>query len=617
MSDNKGSKQAAEAEQKEQKPQGVFRYTGLAVLVSIIAAGGIGGYVFAGDIAKLALKQGMETSFGAQTDIDSVEVSWAPFGVTVHKLAQTDASEPSQNLFQLETFSAQVDVWQMLLGKYVMERVDIDRVAMSTPRSEPGQVYKSLLEKAKLEELPEKSAQQLGLSVPTSEELLAALDLQTEKKGRALEQVWQQEKPKLEQAFKQLPNKETVKELKEQWRKLTSNEVKSLDDIAKLEKQLKQIKAKVDKEKAALSQAKTQYKESKDKLDVAYDELQQAAKDDWNRIEQQVPFNDPNAVAIAKMLFGPEVASYVETAQGLWQKAQPYIEQHKEQKAQEKQQQEQKWGSGKDIEFATKNKLPSWLVKELNVSAVIADNVYQISGSDINIESYVLGKPSSYQVALANEFKLTGDYFVDESLQLETSGNWNATGLSLGTKSLAKSEDLTLSLASALLNGKGSYAYTDGLKSSSQFGFSKTDFVGDATTKLAKLTLDTLQDVNRFNLNVNVSGELADPSVQIKSDLDKQLGSGLKSALSSEWMQVKGKTQAKLKNTLQQQFNLNDTEYAQYSQIIEVFDKDFSAFGSGSVEDVIEQQTKKYEDKLKNKAKDKLKDKLKDLLGGN
>ena len=615
MSDNKVTEQNVEAEEKAQKPQGVLRVSGLAALVSIIAVGGIGSYVFAGDIAKFALKQGMETSFGAQTDIESVDVSWSPFGLTVNKLAQTDASEPSQNLFQLDKLSAQVDLWQMLLGKYVMERVDIERIAMSTPRTEPGEVYKSLVEQAQLDKLPEKSAE-LGLSVPTSEQLLAALDLETEKKGRALEQTWQQEKPKLEQAFKQLPNKETVAELKKQWQKLSSTDIKSLEDIAQLEKQLKQIKVSVDKEKAALKQAKEQYQQSKAKLDLAYDELQQAAKNDWNKVEQQVPFNDPNAVAIAKMLFGPEVASYVETAQVLWLKAQPYIEQHKQEKAQEQQQQEQKWNSGKDIEFASTNKLPSWLVKELNVSAVIADNVYQVSGSDINIESYVLGKPSIYQVTLADEFKLDGSYFVDESLQLDTSGKWHANGLPLASKSLAKSEDLTLSLSSALLNGAGSFQYNKSLTSNNQFGFSKTDFVGNATTKLAKLTLDTLKDVNSFNLDVDVAGQLKDPSVNVKSDLDRQLGSGLKSALSTEWTQVKDKTQAKLQSQLQQQFNLDDTEYAKYSDIISGFDKDFDAFGSGSVDDVVKQLKKKYEDKLKNKAKDKLKDKLKDLFGG-
>lgn len=616
MSDNNILKQTSESEQQEQKPQGLLRVSGLAVLVSMIAVGGIGGYVFADGIAKLVLKQTMETSFGAQTDIESVKVSWSPFGVTVNSLEQTDASEPSQNLFQLEKFSAQVDLWQMLLGKYIMERVDIEQIAMSTPRAEPGKVYKSLVEQAQLDKLPEKSAE-LGLSVPTTEQLLATLDLETEKKGRALEQIWQQEKPKLEQAFKQLPNKETVAELKKQWQKLSSTEIKSLEDIAQLEKQLKQIKVSVDKEKAALKQAKEQYQQSKAKLDVAYDELQQAAKNDWNKVEQQVPFNDPNAVAIAKMLFGSEVASYLESAQGLWQKAQPYIEQHQQKKAQEQEKQEQKWNSSKDIEFVSRDKLPSWLVKQLNVSAVIADKVYQVSGSDINIESYVLGKPSTYQVTLADEFKLDGHYFVDETLQIDTSGNWNANGLTLDSKSLAKSEDLTLSLASALLSGAGSYQYNNGFISSNQFGFSKTDFAGNATTKLAKLTLDTLQDVNNFNLDIEVSGQLKDPNINIKSDLDRQLGSGLKSALSTEWTKVKDKTQRKLQSQLQQQFNLNDTEYAKYSDIIAGFDSDFGVFGSGSVDDVVKQLRKKYQDKLKNKAKDKLKDKLNDLFGGN
>lgn len=616
MGDNKPLEKAQETDEKAVKKQGALRVSGVAALVAIIATGTIGGYLFAGDIAKFAIKQGMELSFGAQTDIDSVEVSWAPFGITVNQLAQTDASAPNQNLFELEQASAQVDLWQLLLGKYVMERLEVEKLAMSTQRAEPGKVYESLIKQAELDKLPEQSAQKLGISVPTTEQLLAALDLQTEKKGRALEQVWQQEKPKLDQAFKQLPNKQTIKELKQDWQRLTDNELKSLDDLAKLEKQLKQIKAKVDKEKVALQQAKAQYKDSKAKLDFAYDELQQAAKDDWRKVEQQVPFNDPNAVAIAKMLFGPEIASYLEQAQAIWQKAQPYIEQHKQQKAAEQQAVEQKWGSGKDIAFTLEHELPDWLVKELKVSALVAGNMYQLSGSDINIQSYLLNKPSLYQVALAEQFKLSGQYFVDQSLKFDTSGDWQATGLALSDKSLSDSTDLTLALASANVNGQGKYAYSDQLTASSKLSFAKTDFVGDASTKLAKLTLDTLESVEGFNLEIDLSGQATDPSINIKSDLDRQLGGAFKSALSSEWDKVKDNTQVKLQNKLKQQFNLDDTEFSELGQTLAGFDKDFSVFGSGSVDDVLKQQKKKYQDKLKDKAKDKLKDKLKSFLGG-
>ncbi len=604
------------AENKEQKNQGMFRLSGVAALLATLGVVGGGTYLFADSAAKFAIKQGMELSFRAQTDIESVDISWSPFGVTINNLAQTDASQPSHNLFEVESLSAQVDLWQLLLGKYVMEKVEVKRLTASTERAQEGEVFQSLAKQIESKASSAKeSSEKLGMSVPSVDELLAQLDLQTPKKGKALEQVWKQEKVKLDKAFKELPNEQTLEELKADWKKLTSNELKSLDDIAKLEKQLKQLKAKIDEEKASLKQAKTQYKESKGKLDVAYDELQQAAKDDWQRVESQVPFDNPNAVAVAKMLFGEEVAAYLEQAQALWQKAQPYIEQQQQQKAAQQEQEEQRWNASKNFEFALYKPLPDWIVNELIVSAVIAGNEYQITGSEITSQSYVIEKPSLYQVSLADEFKLNGQYYVEQSMQVETSGDWQVTQLKLADKSLSNTDDLALTLSSASLNGQGNYSYKEQLESSSQFGFNQTRFTGSATTKLAQLTLDTLENVDSFKLSLGVSGQVQEPDIAISSDLDTQLGNAFKSAFSNEWTKVKASAKTKLEQQLKEQFDLDDTELGVLQSQLSGLDKDFTAFGKGTVEDILKQQEKKFKDKLKDKAKDKLKDKLKDLFG--
>lgn len=613
---NDQQKPEQELEQNN-KPEGLFRSSGVAILLASLTTVGAAGYLFADGIAKFALEQGMELTFGAETNISDVSVSWAPFGLTVTELTQTDADEPTKNLFEFSSASAQVDLWQLMLGKYVIDQLSVDKLAAGTPRAKAGEVYKrSLGLKASSAESVEKVSKSLGLSVPSTDDLLAKLDLQTEKKGRALEQAWNEEKPKLEQAFESLPNEQTLKALKADWKRIEQLELKSPQDFERLRAELKQLKVKVDKERAAVKQAKVQYKQSKARLDQAYDELQQAAKDDWRRVEEQVSFDDPNAVALAKMLFGDEIASYVEQVQGLWQKAQPYLAQQKEQKAIEQQAQEQKWSQSKDIEFPLTGAWPNWIVKQLNVSAVVKDKQYQIIGSQINLQSYVRQEPSKYQVSLDKLFNLTGEYFADEQMKITTSGNWQANNLSLAQKSLSQSEDLTLALNKAAIVGQGSYSIDKELSSASQLTFTETEFTGEATTKLAKLTLDTLEGVNSFNLDLQVNGDIKAPSIKIKSDLDKQLSGAFKMAFNKEWSKVKKDTQAKLQAKLGSQFKLEDTDLAQFQKQLTGADSELDVFGSGSVEDMVKQQTKAYEEKLKQKAKDKLKEKLKGLFGG-
>ena len=602
---------------EDKKPEGLFRKSGIAALIGTIVTVGAGGYFFADSIAKFALKQGMELTFGAETNVAEVSVNWSPFGITVDGLAQTDASEPTKNLFELQQASAQIDFWQLMLGKYVIEQLSVEQLALGTTRTAAGQVFENRLKLSEAQSESVKAASKsLGLTVPSSEDLLAKLDLQTEKKGRALEQTWKEEKPKLEQAFESLPNEQTLKALKADWKRIEAIELKSPQDFEKLRAELKQLKVKIDKERAAVKQAKAQYKDSKGKLDVAYDELQQAAKDDWRRVEEQVSFDDPNAVALAKMLFGDEIAGYIEQAQLIWQKAQPYLAKQKEQKAQEQQAAEQKWSQSKNIEFPLKEAWPDWIVKQLTVSALVKENLYRITGSEINLQSYVRQKPSLYQVTSDDEFKLNGEYFSDQEMKIKTSGTWQATNLAVNQKSLSDSKDLTLSLTKAALAGKGNYSIDEQLNSASQLTFTEADFTGKATTKLAQLTLDTLTGVDRFNVELAIAGDISKPSINVKSDLDKQLSGAFKSAFNKEWAKVKQQTQAKLQAKLNNQFGLEDTELAEFQKKLTGADSELDGFGSGSVEDMVKQQTKAYEEKLKQKAKDKLKDKLKGLFGG-
>lgn len=559
----------------------------------------------------------MELSFGAETNIEDVEVHWAPFGLTVTSLAQTDAAEPEKNLFEVASVQGQIDLWQMLLGKYSIEQLTLERVRLGATRAKPGEVFKSPLER--IQSTPDamaKTSESLGLSVPSADDVLSALNLESEVKARALQQTWQEEKPKLEQAFKQLPNKAVLEQLKADWKKLSELDLKSPEGLATLRKELQKLKVKIDKERAALKLAKQQYEQSKEKLDTGYQELKQAGKNDWQKLEQQIDLSDPNAGAIAKLLFGQEVAEYLEQGQEIWHKVQPFIENQKQQQAEQEQAQAQKWSNSRDVEFPLAQPMPDWIVKKLAISVVHQERVFQLTGTDINIQSYVLQKPSVYQISDGTGFELSGEYFVDRAMTVSTNGNWTLAGQDVVQKQLSDSKDLNLTLAGAKVSGKGQYGFANELNSATELTFNNTNFSGEGSTRLAKLTLDTLENVDAFKVDIGVNGDLNAPAITVKSDLDKQLSQAFKSAFSQEWSKVKKDTQNKLNAQLKQQFNLDDTELAQWQEQLAAVTGELDVFGSGSVEDMVKQQQKAFQDKLKDKAKDKIKDKLKDLFGG-
>ena len=535
--------------EEQKKPKGLLRTPGLAALLVTVGGLGAGGYFFADSIAKFAIKQSLEVSIGAQTDIESVTVSWVPFGVTVNKLAQTDPASPANNLFSFNSFAAQIHPWEFLLGKYVIDNAQISDLQFGAKRQGVGEVFSA---KVNIDNSPSVSNKSEGagissdgLAIPSADELLAKLDLQTQVKAKAFEQVWKQEKQQIEQVFANLPDDKTLKSLKGDWKRLKSSDIKSLDDIKKLKKELKQVKQKIDKNKDAIKLAKGQYKTSKSKINIAYKELEQATKDDWKKVEAQIPLNDPNAVAISKMLFGDEIAGYVQTGQEYWQKAQPYIAEHKANKEAEALK-KQEADTGSNITFVLEKNWPDWIVNNLEVSITSQQQSYQLLAKEVNIQSYVRNLPSTYQVKLADNFELNGQYFVDKQSQFSTEGDWLVTKMPVPEKSLSNSSDLSLNMQQAVLNGNGRYNYQQSLQAIGNLTFEQTQFVGNASTKLAKLTLDTLSGVKQFDLNLEVKGQPTSPDIDISSNLDSQLNKAFKNAFNNQWSQVKQEAKTKL-----------------------------------------------------------------------
>lgn len=623
--DTKSEQEQTEQQEQDNKPKGLIRIPGIAALAVTVSALGAGGYFFADTLAKTAIQKGLELSIGAQTDIDDVSVSFSPFGLTIQNLQQTDPSAPTQNLFEFETFSAQANLWEFILGKYVVETADISKLQLGSTRANAGEVFKSIESSDNTSDVKEKKESEAtgateGFDIPDADDLLAKLDLQTKKKGKELSNVWKQEKQKLDKAFSDLPDKKALASLKQDWKRLKSMNLKSLDDLKVIKKELKQVKAKIDANKDALKHAQKQYKESKNKIDVAYDALEQAAKDDWQKVESQIPLDDPNAVAISKMLFGSEVAEYVATAQEYWQKAQPYIEQHKASKQAEQEQKAQA-DKGRNIEFPLENVYPDWIINQLNISVVANNEIYQVSAQEVNIQSYVRGKPTQYQVKWGEQFNLSGDYFVAQDMAFSTSGDWQIKQYLVKDKSLSDSSDLSLSMAAAAVNGDGKYQYKDALTSNAKLVFSDTQFIGDASTKLAKLTLDTLTQVKQFDVKLGVEGQLSAPDVSVRSNLDTQLNKAFKNAFNAQWKEVKQDAKVKLENQLKTQLNVENGDLDKWRGELSKLEKDFKNLGNENIEVLAKQKADAYKKKLEKEAKDKLEkekkkaeDKLKEKL---
>ena len=110
----------------------------LAVLLLIIF--GVVSFFFRNEVVRTKGKQLLTQANGATVDIDKVELSPASGKVMIAGMGFTDNQNPSQNKFQVAEVSTQTDVYQLSLGKLVLDQVKVSDIGFNRPRATPGQV---------------------------------------------------------------------------------------------------------------------------------------------------------------------------------------------------------------------------------------------------------------------------------------------------------------------------------------------------------------------------------------------------------------------------------------------------------------------------------------------
>jgi uncharacterized protein (TIGR03545 family) len=616
-----------ETQSEDKTPPGMFRVSGLATFVILTAGVGAAGYFGTGPLLKSVLQSQLSQSIGAETNIEAVNVAWSSMGVEIVGFQQADPDQLSQNLVEFKRAAAKVDLFELLIGNVIVDDAAIEGLAFSTQRSEKAAVVE--VEESEEPELEEEEviADDGGMSVPSVDDVLAKADLQTEAKAEQLKAVWKAEKAASEAAFKKLPTDDSLKSYEARWKEIENAKIKSLDDLKVLRDKIKSLKSDINNDKKALTAAKKQLKTSRAAIDVAYDELKAAPKQDWKNIKAQLPIDDPNAVAISKLLFGSEIAGYVEQAEWVYDKAKPFLAA----KSDKEKDPEPTQLSGKNIDFELAEQWPSWMVKNLTVDILSPSGLsFTATGKAITSESYVRDEPSEYVVKLNTtnsnrKFELVGNYYVDIESNVTAQGDWQASGLPIADKSLSNSKDLKLTMKSAEFSGKGAYATNNAvIDNQNSLNFAKVKMAGNASTELAKLTLSTLESVESFSLDIGLDGKMTKPDISIKSDLDNQLNSAVKKQVSERWQALESKTKDRLEQKVVSAISSNDGDLKRWNELKEKTDgleaslkqyaqEKLDKFVSDKKSAYEEKLKKEAEDKLKEKAKEKLKDKLKDF----
>lgn len=120
----------------------------LAIIVIIISL--IVSLFIKDDKVKDYAAKSITRANGAEVNLEQVGISILKGAVSASGIQVTDPENPANNQVAIESVSADASIYDLLLGKVVMEKVEVSNVQFNQQRSTPGKLYE-----AEVEEEPE------------------------------------------------------------------------------------------------------------------------------------------------------------------------------------------------------------------------------------------------------------------------------------------------------------------------------------------------------------------------------------------------------------------------------------------------------------------------------
>lgn len=568
-------------------------------------------YLFAELLVKTGLEKGIAYYTKAEVNINDVELAYSPLSITVKGLQATDAKSPSYNVVAFKEASADIDFWQYIFGKVIIENLIIEDLTFSSPRENVGEVYQQV-------DTPEvkKSSDGFDFKVerpdlPDPSMVLANSNLLTVKAGQALTTAYKQETNKLANIQSQLPDQQSLKAYQSKLTALSDRKVKSLDDIEQIKQEFEQLKAQVKQDKQLVKKAKEQVSQVKDVLSEKIADLKAAPAQDWQNVKQNYQLSSIDGGDLAQLLFGDKAREYYEQGAQVYKLLAPVFA-----KQETTEQQQKKATEGRFIFFQQEQALPAFWIKNMRFSLLSSGGSFSFKAQDLTHQHWLLNKVTQYQLSSDNvnklgKLRLTGELSLDQTQHFKTLGKWQLTDMPLRDARIVSNDKISLTLTSGALQAKGQYQVKDSdLESHNHIIVNKTAYRGEGSNRLADLLIETLQATPSLDLDIGVLGDINKPNFSLSSSLDNVLKNALKSKVDDKLTAFQNDFQAGLNDKVTSALKLNSSEKGELLNIEALVNDSDQALEKLLQSDIVKQK----EQELKDKAKNKLKDKMKSLF---
>jgi uncharacterized protein (TIGR03545 family) len=578
----------------------IVRLPGLIAFFTIIGLIAAGSILFLDYWIKIVAEKSLAKTTGAEVNIGSVEHTFLPFGITLHRIQLTDPQAPRTNQLEAETVSAKINLAPMLLRKLIIDDLIISGIQLGSLRDVKGDVYRKPTRDLNQAEDIFADPEEL----PSIDEILAKLPLKTTKAIENTQAIFTKHNEVLQQQYAALPAKNKLANHQARIKALTETDYKDPIKLALAKKEFDAIKEEILKDKKRLSDFKQSVSQAKNELSPQLLALKTAPREDYAQLKSLVT-GDTNALNdVTTIVFGEQVAQWSQYALAAFNIVGPML------KAQVQAEDEQQGYAGRWISFDDTSSLPDLWIKKAQISLQWRQEKIISDWQDITHQHDVLGRPTHFSVnsnssSLWQSLILSGDLWLDQS-GVKANQKWALSGLKLSSLALFSQEKLTSQLDSGLLSSSGKAALNGEIVSgTSNIDFQELIIKAKGSNKITNIVAETMNQLKKLTINADISGTVDNLNLSLSSVLNKQIGAALLSSVSTEKKAKLDELKQKLNNKTEGVMVTNNNQLDQWLDWEKIANGDL-----GSIDELLETKISGLVDSNKNKLKDKLFEKL-------
>jgi len=591
-----------------------MRKGGLILLVFVLLIFGGISFFIDGFIEKELEAKGTESN-GALVEFGEFNFSFFKSQLSWTNLQTANPDNPWENTFETGYCELDVEIMPLLARKLIINDMVVNDLLFNTTRDTDGGLVSKEDKKDKSKDDENETEEDDGFDIKDiynpadPDSLLDLVNPDTPEKVDSLLTVYKSTYAELNKQVDSLPEKEELRQIEAEIKALKLKDIKDIGDLEKKLKEVKKIYKKLKKHKKTIKSLKDDIESNYSDFNKHPELVKDWVKADYRKAKDQVDEMDISLETGAGLLFGNEVSDKMTRYISIYKKFKKW---YKSSSKKDKDNPER--GTGQDIEFSEKSRLPNLWIKNINLSGTFNSDL-DLQGiiSDISSNQDITKKPIMLNIETdkysVRKNSLSGLIdFMDK--KEDASFDLAMAGFSLADRKLSDSAilpfplnsgigSLTANISALAENYECNFNFiAEGLEFNTQDSGGRFEKAADS--KLALKIASEITDINVDGIISSIDGKY---STKLNSNLDNIIKDQAKEAGKEALNEQNEKLQARI-----------DDDVKKYTE------KLTSGFESQK-EDLMDSLNLKSDDintsiDVLDDKEDEIKKKLKDLTGG-